>query len=242
MAQITQLGERYLRAKRRLFDIYYSELNEPQREAVYTANGALLVLAGAGSGKTTVLVKRIVFLVKYGNAYYSEYIPNELNEAKLAELERIANAPREIIEEKLSEFSSAPCAPWQMLAITFTNKAANEIKSRLAAAMGDEESAKSIWAGTFHSICMRILRSHCEKIGYNKDFTIYDANDTKSALSSVMKSLNIDERSLPIKSVINEISRAKDELMTPEDYELEYGIKDFRKNRYAAFTRRMRRI
>ena len=108
MAQITQLGERYLRAKRRLFDIHYSELNEPQREAVYTANGSLLVLAGAGSGKTTVLVKRIVFLVKYGNAYYSEYIPNELNEAKVAELERMANAPREIIEEKLSEFSSAP--------------------------------------------------------------------------------------------------------------------------------------
>ena len=131
MAELTQLGERYLRAKRKLFDIYYSELNAPQREAVFTANGSLLVLAGAGSGKTTVLVKRIVFLVKYGNAYYSEYIPHNLTEQKVAQLERAAGAPKETIEQILPEFISAPCAPWQMLAITFTNKAANEIKSRL---------------------------------------------------------------------------------------------------------------
>jgi DNA helicase-2/ATP-dependent DNA helicase PcrA len=146
MAELTQLGARYLRAKRRLFDIYYGELNAPQREAVFTANGSLLVLAGAGSGKTTVLVKRIVFLVKYGNAYYSDYVPHNLTENKVAQLECAANDTREVIEEILPEFISAPCAPWQMLAITFTNKAANEIKNRLAAAMDDEDSAKSIWA------------------------------------------------------------------------------------------------
>lgn len=237
MAEITQLGARYLRAKRKLFDTYYSELNAPQREAVFTANGALLVLAGAGSGKTTVLVKRIVFLVKYGNAYYSDYIPQSLTEQKVAQLERAAGESRELIEEILPEFISAPCAPWQMLAITFTNKAANEIKSRLVAAMDDDESAKSIWAGTFHSICMRILRSYGDRLGYSQGFAIYDANDTKSAISSVMKSLNIDEKALPIKSVINEISRSKDALMTPDDYELEYGLKDFRRKQIARVYR-----
>lgn len=233
MAEMTQLCARYLSAKRRLFDIYYSELNPPQREAVFTANGSLLVLAGAGSGKTTVLVKRIVFLVKYGNAYFSEYVPNNLTEARVCELERAASAPKETIEEILPEFISAPCAPWQMLAITFTNKAANEIKNRLSAAMGDDDSAKSIWAGTFHAICMRILRSHGELMGYSQGFAIYDANDTKSAISSVMKNLNIDDRALPIKSVINEISRAKDNLLTPEDYELEYAAHDFRRKQIA---------
>lgn len=233
MAEITQLGERYLCAKRRLFDIYYSELNPPQREAVFTANGSLLVLAGAGSGKTTVLVKRIVFLVKYGNAYFSDYIPHNLTEAHVSELERAASASRETIEEILPEFISAPCAPWQMLAITFTNKAANEIKNRLCSAMGDDESAKSIWSGTFHSVCMRILRSYGELMGYSQGFAIYDASDTKSAVASVMKSLNIDEKALPIKSVISEISRAKDNLLTPEDYELEYAAHDFRRKQIA---------
>ena len=88
MAEKTQLAERYLAAKRKLFDTYYSELNDPQREAVFTANGSLLVLAGAGSGKTTVLVKRIVFLVKYGNAYLSEYVPHDLSEQKVTELSK----------------------------------------------------------------------------------------------------------------------------------------------------------
>ena len=238
MAEITQLGARYLKAKRRLFDIYYSELNPPQREAVFTANGSLLVLAGAGSGKTTVLVKRIVFLVKYGNAYFCDYVPHNITEAKVAELERAENAPTELIGEILPEFISSPCPPWQMLAITFTNKAANEIKNRLCVAMGDDDSAKSIWAGTFHSICMRILRSYGDRMGYAQGFAIYDTNDTKSAISSVMKELNIDERSLPIKSVISEISRAKDDLLTPDDYELEYGVKDFRKRQIAKIYKR----
>ena len=237
MAELTQLGARYLKAKRRLFDIYYAELNPPQREAVFTANGSLLVLAGAGSGKTTVLVKRIVFLVKYGNAYFSEYVPQNITEERVVKLENAANAPLDVIEDILPEFISAPCPPWQMLAITFTNKAANEIKSRLSAAMGDDDSAKSIWAGTFHAICMRILRSYGDRMGYDQGFAIYDANDTKSAVSSVMKNLNVDEKVLPIKSVIAEISRAKDNLLTPEDYELEYGIKDYRKKQIAKVYR-----
>ena len=234
----TQLCERYLAAKRKLFDTYYSSLNPEQREAVFTANGALLVLAGAGSGKTTVLVRRIVYLVKYGNAYYSDYVPYDLTESKVAQLERAAGESREVIGEILPEFISSPCPPWQMLAITFTNKAAREIKTRLAAAMGDEDAANNIWAGTFHSICLRILRRYGELRGYRDNFTIYDTDDTKKAVGAAMKSLNIDEKSLPIKSVISEIGRAKDNLLTPEEYELEYGIKDFRKRQIAKVYKR----
>ena len=238
-----QLRERYLNAKRNLFDTYYAKLNAEQRDAVFTANGSLLVLAGAGSGKTTVLVQRIVFLVKYGNAYYSEYVPQNLTEQRVAQLESAAGEDRSVIAEILPEFISAPCAPWQMLAITFTNKAANEIKNRLARSMGDEEVAKSIWAGTFHSICMRILRKHGELMGYREGFTVYDADDTKKTVSAVMKNLNIDEKMLPVKSVIAEISRAKDNLISDEEYEREQAFGDFRKRQiakiYRAYAERM---
>ena len=238
-----QLGERYLSAKRKLFDTYYSKLNAEQREAVFTANGSLLVLAGAGSGKTTVLVQRIVFLVKYGNAYYSEHVPHNITVKRVEDLEAMAGAEREEIEEILPEFISAPCPPWQMLAITFTNKAANEIKNRLAKSMGDEEAAKNIWAGTFHSICMRILRKHGELMGYRDGFTVYDADDSKKTISAVMKALDIDEKMLPVKSVIAEISRAKDNLISAIEYEKEQTFGDFRKRQiakiYKAYAERM---
>ena len=229
----TQLCERYLSAKRKLFDTYYSKLNPEQREAVFTANGALLVLAGAGSGKTTVLVQRIVFLVKYGNAYYSDYVPNTLTQERVEQLERAVGECREVIEKILPEFISSPCPPWQMLAITFTNKAANEIKNRLALSMADGDAAKNIWAGTFHSICMRILRKHGELLGYKEGFTVYDTDDSKKAISAVMKSLNIDEKMLPVKSVMSEISRAKDSLISAEEYEKEHAYGDFRKKQIA---------
>lgn len=227
------LGERYLRAKRKLFEKYYASLNDEQREAVFTANGPLLVLAGAGSGKTTVLVQRIVFLIKYGNAYYSEYVPSGITEAEVASLERALDADRETVEQILPEFISSPCAPWQMLAITFTNKAAREIKTRLASAINDEELAKNIWAGTFHSICLRILRSNGELLGYRENFTVYDTDDSKKAISAAMKTLNIDEKALPVKSVMSEISRAKDKLLTPMEYESVYTASDVRKKQIA---------
>lgn len=223
---MNELENRYLAAKRRLFDIYYDSLNDRQREAVFTSDGALLVLAGAGSGKTTVLVKRIVYLIKYGNAYYSNYVPFDISERKVCELEAAAKLPKEAIEQILPEFTSAPCAPWNMLAITFTNKAANEIKTRLSQAVGDEETAKSIWAGTFHSVCMRILRVYGDRLGYEQGFTVYDADDSKSAITAVMKNLNIDTKLLSVKSVINEISRAKENLMTPEHYERELSMQN----------------
>ena len=135
----------------RKFD--YSFLNNEQREAVYTTEGSVLILAGAGSGKTTVLVNRIVFIVKYGNAYYSNYVPYDIDANKISQLKSALLLEGEALEPYLNEFVSAPCLPWQMLAFTFTNKAAKEIKKRLAEALGSEDAAKNVWAGTFHSIC-----------------------------------------------------------------------------------------
>ena len=124
-----ELQDRYLAAKRKLFDRCYDSLNERQREAVFTTEGSLLVLAGAGSGKTTVLVKRIAFIIRYGNAYESNYVPFDITEGQVEALERAVNLTVEEIEHILPEFISNPCPPWQMLAITFTNKAAGEIKA-----------------------------------------------------------------------------------------------------------------
>ena len=238
------LKERYLKAKRILFNIHYQKLNKEQRRATFTTEGSLLILAGAGSGKTTVLVNRIVFIIKYGNAYFSDYTPYDLDEAKVEMLEKALTLPAYETEELLNEFISSPCPPWQMLAITFTNKAANEIKSRLAKEIGSEDDAKNIWAGTFHSVCMRILRVYGDRMGYQYGFTVYDTTDSKNAVSEVMKSLNIDEKSLPVKSVMSEISRAKDKLITADMYERENAGIDYRRRQiskiYKAYAARLK--
>lgn len=227
------LNEKYLKLKKALFDKCYAHLNDMQREAVYTVNDPLLILAGAGSGKTTVLVNRIVFIIKYGNAYYSDRIPEYLDDEYIKEMEEaLASPDKSAAEEILQDFASNPCPPYRVLAITFTNKAANEIKSRLASALDDPDTANDIWAGTFHSICMRILRVNCEKIGYKKQFTIYDADDSKKAITSAMKRCQLDEKMFPVKTVISAINKAKDRLMTPEQYAAEVGS-DFRLSKIA---------
>ena len=139
---------RFVRAKRALFDKHYSFLNSKQREAVYSVNGPLLILAGAGSGKTTVLVNRIAHIIKYGDAYYTEDVPEFMTEDTLSDLEDAINLPGEQIEKYLELFAKNPCPTWGILAITFTNKAANEIKERLEKIL--KEDASEIWAGTFH--------------------------------------------------------------------------------------------
>ncbi|MBP5427906.1 MAG: UvrD-helicase domain-containing protein [Clostridia bacterium] len=223
-----ELGRRYLSAKRRLFDKVLSEkLNDKQREAVVTVNGPLLVLAGAGSGKTTVLVNRITHVIRFGNAYLSDRVPDGVTEGDVQAMEAALALPTGVIEaEILPEFIVEPCPPWAMLAITFTNKAAREIKDRLAAALRDPAVSEEIWAGTFHSVCVRILHRYGELVGYRPGFTIYDTDDKKRLLLDVMKRLNIDEKTLPVKTVANEISAAKDKLIPPEKYAAAVGKND----------------
>lgn len=164
-------------------------LNEMQQLAVDTTEGPLLILAGAGSGKTTVLVNRVEHII-----------------------------------------SSRLATPWQVLAITFTNKAAGELRERLASAIGDE--ANDIWAYTFHSCCSRILRRFGERIGYTNHFTIYDTDDSRRVMKQCQKQLGIEDKLINHKSILAEISRAKDSLISPDEYK-QTSQNDFRKSKIA---------
>ncbi len=219
----TELESRYNAAKRKLFCKALEGLNPQQREAVFTVNGPLLVIAGAGSGKTTVLVRRIAQIIRYGNAYFSDRVPQNITEAYVNDLEAAAELSAEDIIPVLDEFAVEPAAPWNVLAITFTNKAANEIKARLTTMFGDPDIAGDVWAGTFHSVCMRIIRQYADRIGYTRQVTIYDTDDQKKALSKAMKSANVDDKQFPLKTVAGVISRAKEKLLTPDAYALENG-------------------
>ncbi len=219
------LNERFLLAKRKMFDKVYSDLNERQRDAVFTVGGPLLVLAGAGSGKTTVLVRRIAFLIRYGNAYYSDVVPDSVDEEQVTALENMAETyTKEQLQPMLDIFACNPCEPYRVMAITFTNKAAKEIRSRIDSLFSDTDiSADDIMTGTFHSVCVRILRKHCDAVGYRQGFSIFDADDSKKAFSEALRRCNIDEKLLSPKTVANAVSRAKDKLLTPEAYEAEAG-------------------
>jgi len=224
MTNNNELEKRYIIAKRKLFDKAYCNLNEMQRLSVFTTENPLLVLAGAGSGKTTVLVKRIAFIIKYGNAYFSERIPPQLCAEDVKALEEAITLPSKDITPMLAAFSDNPCPPYAVLAITFTNKAANQIKERLNSVLEGVAGIEDIWAGTFHSICVRLLRRYGNRIGYAPGFSIYDADDTKKLLSAIIKDLNIDEKFLPVKAAANEIGRAKDRLVDCDSYAEEAGI------------------
>ncbi len=206
---MTDFEKRFVEARRAFVRRDFEKLNDRQQEAVLATEGPLLILAGAGSGKTTVLINRIANLLKYGRASDSEELPPGADEAMLAALE--AGGERGLAAARLD-----PVDPWRILAITFTNKAAGELKDRLARMLGEE--ANDIWACTFHSACVRILRREAEKLGFPTSFTIYDTSDSTSLIKHISKDQNLDEKSFAPRMLLGEISRAKDAQIGAEEY------------------------
>ena len=194
----------------------FNRMNNMQLKAVLSVDGPLLILAGAGSGKTTVLVNRIANLMKFGSAFGSNEVNARVDENTLNLMNVYYNGDNSVYEDIKRVLSVDAPMPWEILAFTFTNKAANELKDRLVLRIG--ESANDIWAGTFHSICVRILRRNAELLGFTKHFTIYDTDDSKRIMKDCQRLLNIDDKFLPHKSILAEISRAKDMLVPPEEF------------------------
>ena len=227
--------KRFVEARRRVIQSDFAQLNNMQQQAVMATEGPLLILAGAGSGKTTVLINRIANLLRYGSASDSERLPEGADEEMLQTLLHGGEAAREAA-------ALDPVAPWRILAITFTNKAAGELKDRLGRMLGD--AAGDIWACTFHSACVRMLRRDAEKLGFPKNFTIYDTADSQSLAKKIIKEMDLDEKSFAHKSVLAEISRAKDGGESAEDYlKRAQATGDFRRIRigqiFCEYQRRM---
>lgn len=214
-----------LALRRAVLEKDFARMNDRQKQAVFTVNGPLLILAGAGSGKTTVLINRIANTLRYGDAYNSTYLRDDLDENDIAACKAYIENGTPLTTETQKHLSVSACAPRRIMAITFTNKAAGELKDRLCAMLG--ETANNIWASTFHSTCARILRHDGERIGYSSHFTVYDTDDQRRLMKSILKELDISEKNITPKSILNEISRAKDSLISPAEYALTVGD-DFR--------------
>ena len=207
---------RFLTARRNYISRQFSNLNPMQREAVLTTDGPLLLLAGAGSGKTTVLINRIANLMRFGSGADSYEIPDTVTEEDVEFLETLGDDPSEFDRHRADWLCALrPAAPWSIIAITFTNKAANELKERLSLMLGPQ--AQDIWAMTFHSACCRILRRDIERMGYEKSFTIYDTSDSERVMKDIIKDMGLDDKTFPARVVLNAISKEKDHLTTPED-------------------------
>lgn len=207
-------AERYLALRRMLIEKRFSKMNDMQRAAVLTTEGPLLILAGAGSGKTTVLINRIANLLLFGRGYNSSNVPFYVDAAALEWMEQAARD--EVSDDgRLSRFlADSPPRPWEIMAITFTNKAAAELKSRLSAMLG-EEIGGQVHASTFHSACVRILRADIDRLGYRSGFAIYDSDDSQKVVKDIIKAKNLDDKQFPPRSVLSKIGEFKDMLETP---------------------------
>ena len=241
---MNDLEKRFAAARRRAIATDYAHLNPRQLEGVLTTEGPLLLLAGAGSGKTTVLINRVANLLRYGRGSDTEEIPLPISQDEVEFLEQYAAAP-DPEQRPLMQYLCAvePARPWEVLAITFTNKAANELKDRLERMLGEE--ARDVWAATFHSACVRILRRDIDKIGFDRSFTIYDTDDSKRVIKDILKEMGLEEKTFPVREVLSVISNAKDAMMMPEEFSQLWEQRgDWRRVRmgrvYAAYNRRLR--
>ena len=209
------LTSEYLALRDQYIEARFTKLNPMQRQAVFTTEGPLLILAGAGSGKTTVLVNRIANIIRFGSAHGSKELARPVTEQNLNDLRTAVAAGRDLPRET-AYLAVRPARPWNVLAITFTNKAAGELKERLRAMLG-ETLGGDVFASTFHSACVRFLRRDAERIGFPKSFTIYDSDDQQRVIKQIYKDLMIDDKFLPVKSAVSQISSFKDKLLSAED-------------------------
>ena len=205
----------FFELKRKALEKYFCNMNDMQKKAVFQVKGPLLVLAGAGSGKTTVLVNRIANMIYFGNAY------NDRTELRVTpeEIEFLKGYIDGTYtdNEKLRDIVAFDCVnPWNILAITFTNKAAGELKERISNML--QTASGGVTAATFHSACLRILRRESENIGYGSNFTIYDSDDSLRLVKACMKELDVSEKMFAPRSILSEISRQKDRMISPSEY------------------------
>ena len=209
------LKDRFLSARYNYIASQFNQLNNMQRKAVLATEGPLLLLAGAGSGKTTVLINRIANLIRFGRASDSNEILNDPSEDDLLFLENLCE-PLSDFDRRRADWLCAvePAVPWNILAITFTNKAANELKERLSLMLGPD--GQDVWAMTFHSACCRILRRDIERLGYGKSFTIYDQSDSERLMKDIIREMGLDDKTFPAKYVLSIIGREKDNMVTPD--------------------------
>ncbi len=213
---------RFITARRNYIAQQFHNMNPRQLEAVLTTQGPLLLLAGAGSGKTTVLIHRIANILRYGSASDTPELPEGITEQDVLFLEETVAHPSDTVSARAEELCRLePPAPWNIIAITFTNKAANELKDRLSNLLGSQ--GQDVWAMTFHSACCRILRREIHRLGYDSSFTIYDTADSERVLKEILKDRNLDEKVFQPRWVLGMISKAKDKQRSPQEFAADLG-------------------
>lgn len=209
------LTNEFCELRKQYIDAKFMTMNPMQKKAIYNVDGPVLVLAGAGSGKTTTIIGRIVYMVMFGHAYYSTKTTFPVTENDIKELKSVLAGTGSISEHLKSMLQVKPISPQNIMAVTFTNKAAGEMKKRLESKLG-KDIAEKVYAKTFHSACVGILREYAMFVGFKRDFTIYDEKDCKSVLKDIYKANGIKEKELHKDDVLNHISIWKDKMITPD--------------------------
>lgn len=215
MIYLQNLTNEFCELRKQYIDAKFMTMNPMQKKAIYNVDGPVLVLAGAGSGKTTTIIGRIVYMVMFGHAYYSTETTFPITENDIKELKSVLAGTGSISEHLKSMLQAKPISPQNIMAVTFTNKAAGEMKKRLESKLG-KDMAEKVYAKTFHSACVGILREYAMFVGFKRDFTIYDEKDCKSVLKDIYKANGIKEKELHKDDVLNHISIWKDKMITPD--------------------------
>ncbi len=234
---MSDFNQEYCAVRKQIIEREFAHLNPMQRQAVMATEGPLLLLAGAGSGKTTVLIHRVANLLKYGRGSDSSEVPAFAGEEELQFLRDYLAHPEPDQAERAERLCAVePAVPWSIIAITFTNKAAGELKDRLERMLGP--SAMDVWASTFHSACVRILRRDIDRLGFDKSFTIYDSADSQRVIKDIVKDFQYEEKAFQPRTVLNYISNAKDAMVLPDQFAAEWVTRgDWRMERIAKIYR-----